>query len=379
MDLFENIVVNKASCPIIMIDNSYSTSDLMADGYTILDKEIETICTHLQNKDISDIYLMYWDSNSIFPADENAIKVTDIISYPVRPCGGTYIGQALLKIPKKWYEAKICKDDDVLDLYIVTDGEIFDGNDDTAKIFKTYIDIGFNVHILTVESNNRNYHSDNCNAGNAIYKLLNKQSLMKYVRKFISYNNIHSEGFVNFNNPNIPNGYVPFRDKCFKLDNTAKFIAYIDEMIVNDPAIDYLKLAHELTLPLHYLTIGKATCIQRGIINMFCSLFVKTDLYREVRGLFMTEIDNFALGKATTFQDYRNRREKVFEAAQLALYDNVKGSCMNAYRSCLIYSMRTFLQLLYVLVFTFFIIILFSFFFSFTFLFSFFLSRATPI
>jgi hypothetical protein len=51
----------------------------------------------------------------------------------------------------------------------------------------------------------------------------------------------------------------------------------------------------------------------------------------KIREILMKEVDNHSHGESTTFQEYRNNREKVFEKAKLSLYNNVKDSLLSYY------------------------------------------------
>ena len=92
-----------------------------------------------------------------------------------------------------------------------------------------------------------------------------------------------------------------------------------------------LKLVHDLSLTIYHLTNNKSMSIKRSIINMINKLFINTPMYMEIREILLNEIRNHSLGKSTTFQDYRNNREKIFEIAQTSLYNDVKNSITYEY------------------------------------------------
>lgn len=184
-------------------------------------------------------------------------------------------------------------------------------------------------YITTVEPNSYDYISNNINAGNAIYQAINSNNLMKMVKKFSSYNKRYiNEPFVSFENPDVEPNYACFRGKGFRIDKTWEFINYLEDIIKESSTSDVnlLKLAHELTITLYYLTQDRPPTIKNQILNMFSDLFSDYSTYKEIRKLFINEIDNHNKGKSTTFQAYKNNRERIFERAQLALYSDVKTS-----------------------------------------------------
>lgn len=274
------------------------------------------------------------------------------------------MGQAIDKIPTEWFDNKTS-----CDIHIYTDGEICDNP--TNSILKLFTNNNARLFITTVEPNGRDYLKDNCNAGNRIYEIIRDNGLTNKVKQFSSYNLHHSKTpFISLSNPDVEQGYAPFRDKCFKILEIGKFIKHVDGLIKkiiedddtfvddnisenssncsdndsnddvfvnksksenvnylqNDVNNKLLKLVHELSLTISYLIKGKSLQIQRRTVDIFCDLFTETSIYKTIRELLLNELNNHAHGKATTFQDYKRNREKVFENAQLSLYDNVKQS-----------------------------------------------------
>jgi hypothetical protein len=306
--------------PIILIDNSGSTNDKMNNG-TILHNEINKMREMMRSKDISNIYLMFWNYTCEFTNDKKLINIYSINHLDYMSGGGTSMGQALEKIPDEWFINK-----EICDIYIYTDGEIQDNPNDIMRQTLNKA----RIHIITVEANENNYNNENCNAGNAIYDVIRKNHLTGKVKEFISFNEHHiDEPFITFNNPDVPHGYAPFRNQIFKITNMTQFINYMDTVISQTNESDILKLTHELSLTVSHLIKGKSVHIQRQIINLFGDLFSNTSGYKLIRELLLKEVDNHVKGTATTFQAYKRNREKVFENAQLSLYENVKQSISN--------------------------------------------------
>ena len=309
------------------IDSDSDSEEEVDDSVNdrVLDREFRVIKSHLLERGIKQARFVLWDNATEHYKNGKLLDIAKLSSRPVNSRGGTSIGQALVKIPEEWYCEK-----EYTDLYIVTDGEISDGTQ-CKEPFRNLINKNCRINIITVEGGAEDYMTNNCNAGGRIYQTLNDLKLMKHVKRFTCFNNKYKEGFVALHNPEVPIGYAPFGDKCFRMDQTAKFVAYLDNLVEQTPKENLMKLAHEVSLTLYYLIKDKAMCVQRGIINMFCHVFSDTDLYSEIRDIFLKETDNHSHGKATTFQAYRNNREKVFEAAQMSLYDDVNASVSNGH------------------------------------------------
>ncbi|AYV78949.1 MAG: hypothetical protein Edafosvirus57_2, partial [Edafosvirus sp.] len=163
-----------------------------------------------------------------------------------------------------------------------------------------------------------------------LFEIIRENSLTNKVKKFMSYNEHHCKvPFSSLNNPDVPIGYAPFQNECFKLTETRQFINYLEDYIKkigDDNENTMIKLIHELSLTVSYITKGKSHQLQRMVIDMFCELFAETKVYKVIRKMLLSEIDNHNCGKATTFQGYKRNREKVFETAQLLLYSDVKTS-----------------------------------------------------
>ena len=329
---------NKDSCPIVLIDNSGSTashmdfsSDLEPDyqtkcNNTVLTQEIRIAHKILKERKIDSLYLMLWNSGVSFPFNKSKTNVDSLETLKAKSDGGTDLSAPLNVLPQEWYSGK-----DNIDLYIITDGEICDNPSD---LLRKYINMNFQIHIVTVEPNKSNYINDNCQAGNAIYRILNKECLMKNVREFVSYNLIYLDGFVSIDNPNKVLGYYTFRGQYFPVDQVSSFIKHLETLIQENESTEkpeekenqLLKLLHEISHTVSQMLEDKSLMIKKGIVDMISKLFVKTSLYKECRKLLLGEAENIKKGQATTFQDYRRNRTKVFERAQMSLFNSVADS-----------------------------------------------------
>lgn len=312
---FEQINIASDKTPIVLIDNSGSTSGLLKER-TIIENEIVKMKSIMKQKNISDVYLMLWDDGFRLVNGHNLTSIDSIVETDYKSHGGTRLGQALNAIPDSWYDNK-----EICDVYIFTDGEICDNP--VTSIKKTLNKS--RMYIVTVEYDDVNYNNGNCNAGRNMFEIIRNSSLTKQVKQFISYNHHHfDEPFISLNNPDVPHGYIPFMDKIFKMTNVNHFMNYMENLIANTDSDNMLKLSHELSLTVSHIVKNKSTQIQRQTINLFCNLFAHTKEYETIRKNLLDEIDNISHGRATTFQSYKQNRGKVFESAQLSLYDDVK-------------------------------------------------------
>lgn len=221
------------NCPIVLIDNSASTSagGMWNDSkkhkgkyMNILDKELEIAQELFIQRNIEECYLMFWNSNYSFPFGTEKINMSNITICNEKPCGSTNLEVGLEQIPNSWYEGK-----ESVNIYIFTDGELNSGNPRT--MLRKYINMGFKIHIITVEYRNANYLTSDCQAGNEIYQVINSECLMNSVREFISFNRFHKTGFVSIDNPDKIPGYFSFQGKYFPVEQIPLFINYLDTLV----------------------------------------------------------------------------------------------------------------------------------------------------
>lgn len=291
----------------------------------VLETEVKKVIQDLSNIGATGAHLMLWDNCASLPNDENFSTFEQIETFKLHSSGGTSLTPALSKIPKSW----LSQEKPVTDIHVYTDGEIGDSSNSLGTVLrKLFTNSSVRLFITTVEPNNKNYLIGDCQAGNAMYRAIQGCGLTGRVKKFVSYNRYHNTTpFTSLNNPDVPLGYAPFQQDIFKVTEIHKFVAYLEGHIASiTDNNELLKLTHDLSLTISYLIRGKSNQIQRRTIDMFSDLFAETQIYKSVREMLLNEIDNHAHGKATTFQGYKRNREKVFEAAQLSLYENVVDS-----------------------------------------------------
>ncbi|KAJ6254586.1 hypothetical protein M0813_12188 [Anaeramoeba flamelloides] len=276
-----------------------------------------------QKKPQFDLLVNSKEKKSQEKSDDDAIYIN--------PNGLTFLNSALEQIPNEW-----CKDKKICDLYIVTDGELSGRIQKTSELLKKLIEeYGIRIFILTVETNRINYREGNVTSGRRIYKMVRENGLTKNVKEFVSYNNYHkAQAFINFINPDLPRGYIPFRNENFKIEKLHLFIKHIESLIQNTKdSFGMIKLAHELSISIYNINKHKAEHLQFGTIEIFCRLFEGSVHYGEIREMFLKEIKNHMDGKSSTFTDYKLNREMVFEKAQVSLFKNVKASLNGKYKN----------------------------------------------
>ena len=327
-NLLENIQnENLDNVPIVLIDISGSTSAKMKSKQNVLTTEGYHITRILSNKNIESCNLILWCSEAV--VFSTTINITDIKDHLQKPRGDTQLLAALDAIPDNWLNR-------YRDIYIVTDGVI---NDDKHKITQKInwlANKDVSIYIITVENNNFDYNTDDCEAGDRIYKIFRKNKLMNYVRSFTSFNNIFiDEPFTSLSNPIVNEGMIPFRGKVFAINRLNEFITYINDIIKTITDDDkFQKLLHDLSITLYHLGKSKPDKIKNDIVDIFAKLsFTPYMTYWEVKDNLMTEIQNHNEGMSTTFQDYKKNRTKLFERAQESLEKDVVNNISNMHQT----------------------------------------------
>ena len=347
MSLFETTSKNTYDNePIVLIDDSGSTGTQMKSGKTIFETLNNTATTLLKKKGITTCKLILWSSRSMVIGDK--ICVDELYKKTKEHYSGnsTMIVPAMKMISPSWLKT-------YTDIYVFTDGEISDGDGfalSLKELIKNNMDKKINFHIITVENNNKNYgetqnntktkgsssddSDDNddyytnnkniCTAGNKIYMTIQKNNLTHYLKSFLCYNNIFTnEFYVNLLNPDVPEGYIPFRQNVFKITNTNMFVQYIKSIIGTE---DTLKIMHDLTYTIHMITKNKPDKIKNDIIRLFSGLFAGSPEYESFNDALVDGVLAHTVGKAQTFQDYKEKRGKLFERSQQSLYEDVRKS-----------------------------------------------------
>ncbi len=314
--------------PFVLIDRSGSTGGsckITKTKQTILDAEIDIAHNILQNNGINKCRLILWDSKVSMNEDIIISKLKDD-NFPKKSGGSTYLAEPLSLV----FTSILSENKKSRDLYILTDGEICDEHQIGEHLSNLFAE-NINIYIITVESNNVNYYDGNCDAGNTLYEYLKNNSKMNYVKKIIQYNNSHKEGFTALHNFDVPEGYLPFRESVFLESSLRQFNDFLKQEVLkfvnNDNAL--LKLVHDLSRTIFFLSKNKEAVVRQIIVETYSHYFKNTNIYNQVRKMLLSEIDNHINHKSSTFQDYKSKRNELFEYSQLNLMDNTKIAITN--------------------------------------------------
>lgn len=314
---------NPTDIPIVLIDNSGSTSDKFKKNSDILKKEVSVAKNYLTARGYKTCYVMYWSTSANFESKElNVVDIeTNFKTRRISSSGGTDISVAMHAIPDTWYQ-------EYTNIIIVTDGEInadkYKFNSQIFNLTKRKVDI----KIMTVESNNYNYLNSNVNAGSKIYSTIQTNKLAKYIRSFECYNEYHEfEPFVNFYNPIVLKGEFSFKQWVFpedKFDDFTKVIIKIINANINDKK--YLeKVMYHLSFTIYQYTKYRTQKVKNEVVRLFTSLFEEAFEDSDyIKGVFEAEMVSHEEGTSKTFQQYKENRQKLFERTQEELYSNVK-------------------------------------------------------
>lgn len=323
------------TCPIILIDISGSTSDKIKDNCTIRDYEFELAKKMLQKYGQAEI--ICWSDKAfslgiLKHGDLNTEAMDNINKKCNKYSSGTHMmsGFSLVDLNK-------FKKEDTIHIIILTDGEINDSNSNIGQKLREFSNYNTNIEIIAIEKGSNNYLLSECNVGNTLYRMIQNNGMTRLVNKFLIYNKLDTE-FVNFSNPKVPDGYIPFKDLMFLRADTHKFIKYIIDKIVeiktnNNKAI-YLKLAHDISLTLYHLTKDREYHEQVGMVDLFANMFKDTDLsdlslYSEVRKLMIDEVNNHMTGKSTTFTSLKKNKHTDIENRNISLMTNTSNSIVD--------------------------------------------------
>lgn len=313
------------SIPIVLIDNSGSTSSLIGNLST-LKYELKLIQDKLTTLRCQECYLMFWNSSEIHCNE--AIKVSDLFKVferlKIRPTGGTDISVAIHNIPDSWYQKQT-------HIFVVTDGEV---NQDRFKFTQQVFNLAkkyININIITVETNNCDYMTNTVTAGSNIFNVLQNNKMTKYVRQFECYNNFHkTEPFINLCNPQLDKGEFSFKEYVFKDEKFNEFVNIICEIINhNNTNSDYLdKLMYFIAFTIFSYTKNKSQRIKNEVVRLFTSLFeeVFSDT-KKLTDIFESEIVAHIEGTGKTFQQYKENRKKLFEKT----LDDLKFNVMECF------------------------------------------------
>lgn len=330
--LFEDKVpITYDDCPIVLIDCSGSTVG------RIFVYENDAICTILNNRGITKGHLMYWSSGNEYRVINEVVEFTSGKQLIDKHTVGlnfsrTDIEPALNRIPTMWYH-----NDNKTDIYIVTDGEICDNPSNKLKEIMSLHNV--NITIITVCAGKNNYLISNVNAGGRIFDCLRNSKLLAHMREFMCINDYHKPDnpYCNLFNPELLEGLVPFRQQYFRIDRLNIFIDYISNIIdtfdVNSEnyEVQLNRLSYDLIVTLKHLTHGASPVIKNHMIMLFSQLFIDTPLEINIGNRFRGEANNDNV-MTCTFEEYRDKRAKLFDRGYEDITTSLKNNVTNNYQ-----------------------------------------------
>ena len=352
MTFFEPIRSDRArnSIPIVLIDISGSTktrlqssekikkpnrsSDVDAWKNTIRDYEFKLAHDVCKANGYDKAHVICWsDTAKLFESYEIS-NINEIFKETIKIANSTHLMSGLELIDYSWLD-----ENKITDVFIITDGEIQDSYDTLSNKIRDLCDKSISIQIIAVEPDTNNYLTTQCSVGNALYRMIRNHSMSRFINRFSIYNELYTE-FVNLSNPTVPNEYVPFRDTMFKKTALSHFINHVIELVTqikNENGLDekikhmkYMKLAHEISLSVYYLTRDKTYQHQMSIIDLFSNMFKDADnVYCDVRKLLLEEVNNHMTGKSTTFTDISKNKYQDLENTNISLMQDVNGSIID--------------------------------------------------
>ena len=311
--------------PIILLDSSGSTSSIFASTSKSIFKSYINILKKILKPEQFSCLVCQW-SNSFTKTGFIDLNTNDFSNIKQHERGGTNLDCALN------FGDEITNLNDkknYIEIYIFTDGNCSGGEIFSSGLKKISDKYGskLSFNIVTLTNCHTDYKKENYIYGNQIHQIILSNNLSKIIKKFLSFNNKYwNEPYMNISNPDYHDGYIPYLDNYFLITDLNKFIQYIDLQIKfnQTDSDELLKISHNLIPTILHLSKNKSLKIQTDIINMFVDLFEEMDIFADVGDMLKKEIINYNSNKITSYQDYRNNRNKLFENAQLSLLDDVK-------------------------------------------------------
>ncbi len=310
--------------PIILIDVSGSTDDELLNGRNVRNYEFELASELLKKYETDNARIICWSDRALAFDKLSDMEEMEQLCQGIK--SGTHLMCGLELIKETHF-----KDNQITDIIIITDGEIQDTSSELAKKLNQLSKFKINIKIMAVETGTKNYLEGDCLVGNVLYKMVRDQGMIRLINRFSIYNELNKE-FVNFSNPIVPDGFIPFRDFMFKRSDLPSFVLYIsnstneiDKLKEDRKEMTYLKLAHEISLSIYHLIKNKPHHEEMAMIDLFSNMFKKfPDVYSRVRKLLLDEVNNHIAGKSTTFTESRNNRNTNIENNNLSLMENVR-------------------------------------------------------
>lgn len=382
----ENFFTSEKNTPIFFVDVSGSTTGTMyqennsTDIVTVVDYEFKLINQEAKKLGYTECHICCWSTQARMFKNvdlQNKKSLREIKNSIKDIVSGTHMMSGFNLVTDDMFDKE-----KITDFVILTDGEIQDSKKDIDQAIRSLATKNVTIRIIAVERGKKDYINQNCSVGNTLFQYIRESSMTRVVDSFSIYNALKTE-FVNFYNPKVPEGYAPYSGNLiFKKTDLKQFMIFIDSEIKsmkdkylqcldtkvlknnnilpehnqrndysdNDsensdrydrvgvkldesPELQQLKLTitkftHELSLTIYHCTKDKSYCEQKGIIEIFSSMYqrfpAESGIYQMARQLLINEVNNHINGKATTFTDARRTRHLNVENTNIDLMQSVK-------------------------------------------------------
>jgi hypothetical protein len=343
---------------IVLFDVSGSVlSKFKFTSYTVIDIMVMTLFRKLRSKDIKIFKTIFFGSkNDVkmpkgYIADETIFIVSQeeefsrIAKSHADRYNLTCPHIAIQNIPSNWLTTKLSNT--TIELYIVGDGELFDGNTNKYNVKREFscvikmflnnnpmVRIGF--HAIDV---NNTTVSENT-AGVDMYESLKDAKLTSRVSTFHVFNSHEPSDEIELvTNSIVPNGYIGYDKKMFPVTRESEFFNYLSLQIQNckDETI-YSIVRHSSVavgniIKSKGLSINLANMLMFGYSHLFKQFkcddptidIVSEDLIQS----FNKSVHNTIHNQTDFSTTFCTDRKKFFEEANNLLCKNVKDAIGN--------------------------------------------------
>ena len=319
--------------PVILIDISGSTEDKFkglktCKRMTVREYEFDLALNICKNSNYEQAHIITWSTTgNLF--ENQSINSIHKLKKNTSSGGGTMLKSGLKHIKDEFFV-----NDKITRIIVITDGEISDNNSQICDKLNMLCKNNICIEIIAVETNNCDYSNANISVGNAFYNMVKKNNMTRLINKFSVYNENEIE-FINFSNPQVKEGYIPYYDKMFNINDLKKFIEHVNESAkgllnsnVKTLKFEIIKFSQNLSLSLYHITKNYTHQQQLTLIELFCNMFKESEYYSQVRQILLNEVNNHIVGKASTYQELRKEKYISFENTNIDLMtDTEKAIC----------------------------------------------------
>lgn len=213
-------------------------------------------------------------------------------------------------------------------VYLSTDGEIDgDSTNRLGNAIKALLtDTAVKLTIITTESRNRDLANtaETNAAGCDVLEIIKKQGLGKRVFQFISHT-LNHDWFIQLQNPVVPAGFAPFKDKIFSVRDADKFydlMAFLVKKSAQNPE-ELFDIVNEMSKALEALTRDMRIHMVDQVVNRYCNLFEGTALSTEmIRYMLDQSIMSVKQGEVMVVAQFRRKMTNLFKEASGMLASN---------------------------------------------------------